>query len=153
MLSSFLTLLATALSLLVVDIIFSSVHIANFPAALIAAGVLGLVNAFIRPVLGILSLPLNLITFGGFSLVLNGICFWLASLFVPGFQVGGILAIILGPVILSLVNTFLNNYFAEKSPQFSFPGVGNKGQIEEGQSPSQSQMQKSEKQSELAGEA
>jgi putative membrane protein len=52
---------------------------------------------------------------GLFSLVVNGICFWLASVLVPGFAVHGILAIILGPVVLSFVNTFLNKYFAEKN--------------------------------------
>lgn len=114
MLSSLLTILATALSLLVVDIIFSGVSIANFPAALIAAASIGVVNAGIRPVISLLSLPLNILSLGAFSLVVNGLCFWLASLFVPGFRVAGILAFIVAPVILSFVNTFLNKYFSEK---------------------------------------
>ena len=116
MLGSLLTLLATALSLLVVDIIFPGVNLANFPAALIAAASIGLVNAGIKPVISLLSLPLNIVSLGGFSLVVNGLCFWLASLLVPGFRVAGLLAFILGPVILSLVNTFLSQYFAEKFP-------------------------------------
>lgn len=117
MIGTLLTWLATALSLLVVDIVVPGVDLATFPAALIAAVALGLVNSFVRPVLSVLSLPLNLVTLGLFSLVVNGICFWLASLFVPGFYVSGILALIVGPILLSLVNTFLSNYFAEKYPE------------------------------------
>jgi putative membrane protein len=116
MFRSALVLLGTALSLLVIDLIVPGVNIANFPAALVAAAVLGLVNSGVKPVVSLLSLPLNFLTLGGFSLVVNGICFWLASLFVPGFTVSGLLAVISGPVVLSVMNTFLNNYFAEKYP-------------------------------------
>lgn len=111
-----LIVLATALSLLVIDLVVPGVNIATFPAALIAAIVLGLVNSGVKPVLSLLSLPLNFLTLGGFSLVVNGLCFWLASLFVPGFTVSGLAAIILGPVVLSFVNTFLSRYFVEKYP-------------------------------------
>ncbi len=120
MIGTLLTFLATALSLLVVDIIFPGVDLANFPAALIAAVVIGGINAFIKPILSLLSLPLNLITLGAFSLVINGLCFWLASVVVPGFYVSGLFAFLLAPVILSFANTFLNQYFVEKFPnQFS----------------------------------
>ena len=116
MLGSLLAILATALSLLVVDIIFSGVSIANFPAALIAAAVIGVINAGVKPVISLLSLPINILSLGAFSLVINGLCFWLASLLVPGFRVAGLIAFIVAPIILSLVNTFLNKYFAEKMP-------------------------------------
>jgi putative membrane protein len=115
MISFFLTTLATALSLLVVDLVIPGVDIYTFPAALIAALAVGLVNSTIRPILSTLSLPLNFLTLGLFSLVVNGICFWLASILVPGFVVRGVLAIILGPVVLSFVNTLLTKYFAEKN--------------------------------------
>ncbi|MBE9129849.1 MULTISPECIES: phage holin family protein [unclassified Coleofasciculus] len=118
MLGTLLTLLATALSLLVVDIIFPGVNLATFPAALIAAASIGVVNSVIKPTLSALSMPLNYISLGGFSLVVNGLCFWLASMFVPGFQVRGLLEFILAPVILSFVNTLLSKYFAERFPSF-----------------------------------
>ncbi|MEA5517522.1 phage holin family protein [Limnoraphis robusta Tam1] len=116
-LRSLLPLLATALSLLVVDIIFPGVNLATFPAALIAAASIGAVNWAVRPVVQVLSLPVNIVTLGGFSLIVNGLCFWLASVAVPGFQVSGILSFILGPVILSFVNTLLTNYFVERYPE------------------------------------
>ncbi|WP_373480188.1 phage holin family protein [Geminocystis sp.] len=111
----FFTTLATALGLLIIDLLVPGVNIANFPSALVAGVVIGLVNSTIRPVLSILSLPINFLTLGLFSLVVNGFCFWLASLLVPGFAVNGLLAFILGPIILSFASTFLNNYFAEKN--------------------------------------
>jgi putative membrane protein len=114
----FFIALATALSLLIVDLVVPGVNIANFPSALIAAMIIGLVNSAIKPTLTILSLPLNYLTLGGFSLILNGICFWLASVLAPGFEVRGLIAFILGPIVLSLVNTFLSKYFAEKGFQF-----------------------------------
>lgn len=119
MLGTLLTLLATALSLLVVDIIFSGVDLANFPAAMVAALVIGIVNSGVRPILSILSLPLNILTLGAFTLVVNGLCFWLASLFVPGFHVTGLIAFLIAPVVLSIANTFISNYFAEKFPDLT----------------------------------
>lgn len=116
MLGTFFTWLATALSLLVVDLVVPGVDLATFPAALVAAVVLGLVNSTVRPVLALLSLPVTFVTLGLFSLVVNGICFWLAAVLVPGFSVHGITGIILGPVVLSLVNTLISKYFAERHP-------------------------------------
>ncbi|HEY9728642.1 MAG TPA: phage holin family protein [Chroococcales cyanobacterium] len=131
MLGAFFTLLATALSLLVVDIIVPGVNLANFPAAMIAAVAIGAVNSSVNPVLSALSMPLNFLSLGAFSLVVNGFCFWLASVFVPGFSVHGVLAFILGPVILSFVNTFLSKYFAERHPNLTLAGAtNNSNQIE-----------------------
>jgi putative membrane protein len=114
MFPSLLTLIATALSLLVVDLVVPGVDLANFPAAMVAALVIGALNSGLKPVLAALTLPINFLTLGAFSLVINGLCFWLAALFVPGFSVQGIIAFLLAPVILSFVNTALNSYFAEK---------------------------------------
>jgi putative membrane protein len=109
-----LTTLITALGLLVVDLVVPGVDLATFSVALLAAIALGLVNGFVKPVLSILSLPITFLTLGAFSLVVNGLCFWLASLVVPGFTIHGLLAFLVSPVVLSLSTTFLNQYFAEK---------------------------------------
>jgi putative membrane protein len=110
----FWTTLTTALGLLAVDLVVPGVDLATFPVALLAAIAIGLINGGIRPILSLLSLPITFLTLGAFSLVVNGVCFWLASLFVPGFVVHGLLAFLLGPVVLSLATTVLNKYFAEK---------------------------------------
>ncbi len=123
MLGFFLTTLATALSLLVVDLVVPGVDLANFPAAIIAALAIGLINSSVRPVISALSLPLNFLTLGLFSFVVNGLCFWLASVLVPGFLVKGLIAFLLGPVILTFVNTLLSRYFAERNPNVTSPNV------------------------------
>ncbi|HIK43477.1 MAG TPA: phage holin family protein [Leptolyngbyaceae cyanobacterium M65_K2018_010] len=106
-----LSVLATALALLLVDFLIPGVVVANFPAAILAGILIGIVNAVIKPILFILSLPITILTLGLFALVVNGICFWLASLVTPGFSVHGFWAFILGPIVLSMVSTLLNNFF------------------------------------------
>ncbi|MDZ8259760.1 phage holin family protein [Nostoc sp. ChiQUE01b] len=129
MLTPFLTALATALSLLIVDLVVPGVNIANFPAALIAALVIGLINGSVKPALSALSLPLNFLSFGAFSLVVNGLCFWLAAVLVPGFAVRGIIGFLLGPVILTFANTFINNYFVERNLLTSSGDVKNQAEL------------------------
>lgn len=126
MLEFFLTTLVTALSLFIVDILFRGVTIANFPVAIVAAITIGLVNSTVRPVLSLLSLPVNILTLGLFSFVVNGICFWLAGALVPGFAVHGLAATLLGPVVLSLGVTLLNQYWVRRS----LPMLGSDSAIE-----------------------
>ena len=133
MISTFFTILATALSLLVVDLVIPGVDIATFPAALIAAVSIGFVNSSVKPVLSRLSLPINYLTLGLFSLVVNGLCFWLAAVLVPGFSVHGLIATLLGPVALSFVNTFLSNYLAEKNPDLKLAGKDSELKLSSGQ--------------------
>ncbi|MEA5603910.1 phage holin family protein [Nostoc sp. UHCC 0252] len=129
MLTPLLTALATALSLLIVDLVVPGVNIANFPAAMIAALVIGLINGSVKPVLSTLSLPLNFVSFGAFSLIVNGLCFWLAAVLVPGFAVRGIIGFLLGPVILTFANTFINNYFVEKNLLAGSSDVKTQGEL------------------------
>ena len=118
LIGSALTILATALSLLVVDIVFPGIDLSTFPAALVGGGAIGVVNAVIKPVISLLSLPLTFLSLGAFSLVINGFCLWLAALLVPGFKVSGLLSFLLVPVLLSFVNTLLSKYFADKFPSY-----------------------------------
>lgn len=129
MLGTLFITLATALSLLVVDLVVPGVNIANFPAALIAALVVGLISSSVKPVLSALSLPLNFLTFGAFSLIVNGLCFTLAAALVPGFSVHGILGFLLGPVVLSFSNTFISKYFAERNLALTSGDVKTQGEL------------------------
>lgn len=114
MLRFVLTTLVTAISLIVVDLLIPGVGIATFPVALGAAIAIGFVNGSIKPLIKLLSLPITLLSLGGFSLVINGFCFWLASLVVPGFTIHGVLAFVLGPIVLSMVSTLLSDYVVRK---------------------------------------
>ncbi len=80
----------------------TGVVVTNYGAAMIAALVLGLLNAFVRPLLIILTLPVTLLTMGLFLFVINAITFQMASYLLDGFQVTGFWAALLGSVLYSL---------------------------------------------------
>ena len=76
--------------------------------ALVAAAWLGLVNAVIRPVLMLLTLPINVLTLGVFTLVINGLMLWTVSAVVDGFALGGFLWAILAAVVLSVISSLIS---------------------------------------------
>lgn len=90
-------------ALLVAPYIIPGISISNFYSALVAVFVLGILHITIRPVLLLLTLPINLLTLGLFSLVVNAIIFWLLSTIVKGFQVDGFVAAFLGALFVSVV--------------------------------------------------
>ncbi len=83
------------------------VHVTSWTALAVGALVLGLVNAIVRPILVILTLPITLLTLGLFYLVVNGLAFALAAALVPGFTVDSIWWAILGALIASLISAFI----------------------------------------------
>jgi putative membrane protein len=87
--------------------VVSGVTIASWGALAIAALVLAVVNAIVRPVLLILTFPITVLTLGLFYLVINGAAFGLAAAFVPGFEVRSWTAAILGALLTSVVSWFL----------------------------------------------
>ncbi len=95
--------LVNAAALLLVAYIYPGVHVESFVAALIAALVLGLVNAFIRPLAVILTFPVTLITLGLFLFVINALLFWLVAEVVHGFAVSGFWAALVGSILYSLI--------------------------------------------------
>lgn len=78
--------------------------VSGWYSALIAALIIGLLNAIIRPVLMVLTLPVNILTLGLFTFVINALLFWLASSVVKGFDVDGFGTAFLGALILTLVS-------------------------------------------------
>jgi putative membrane protein len=79
-------------------------------AALVAAFVLGVVNTFIRPLLVLLTLPLTLVTFGIFLLIINGLLLWLVSAVVRGFHVYGFWGAVIGSLLISIVSWILSSF-------------------------------------------
>lgn len=83
------------------------VAVSGLYAAFITALILGLVNAIIRPILFILTLPINILTLGLFTFVLNALLFWFVASIVDGFAVSGFIPALLGSLILSVVSAVL----------------------------------------------
>jgi putative membrane protein len=79
-------------------------------AALVAAFLLGIVNAILRPILVFFTLPITLLTFGLFLLVINGLMLWLVSLLVRGFHVNGFWGAVLGSLLISIVSWILSRF-------------------------------------------
>jgi putative membrane protein len=100
--------LVNTLALIAVAYLMPSITITSFTSALIAALVLGLVNAVVRPLLILLTLPVTLVTLGLFIFVINGLLFWLVGSFVEGFVVRGFWSGFLGAILFSLVSWLLS---------------------------------------------
>ena len=101
--------LLNALALLALPYLFSSIQIDNFYTALIGALVLGLVNAIIRPVLVLLTLPVTVLTLGLFILVINGLLFWFVASFVEGFHVSGFWSAFFGAIVYAIISWALSS--------------------------------------------
>ena len=109
--------LVTGVALLVAHKLVGGIHVSGFGALALAALVLGLVNAIIKPVMQLLSLPLTILTLGIFYLVVNGVCFALAAFLVPGFGVASLGSAILGAVVVSLISWLLGGFLSRQSRQ------------------------------------
>ena len=96
--------LINALALLVATSFIPGFGVPTLYVALIVALVLGLVNALIRPVLLVLTLPINIVTLGLFTFVINALMIWLTSTIVKGFTVGGFVPAFLAGVFLWIVS-------------------------------------------------
>jgi putative membrane protein len=108
MLKLLLVWVINAVALLAVAYLMPSIMVASFTTALVAALVLGLVNAVIRPILILLTLPATILTLGLFIFVINGLLFWLVGTYLQGFTVAGFWAGVVGAIVYSLISWALS---------------------------------------------
>lgn len=105
--SIILSIIINTIAVLVTSYILRGIHISSFWTALAVAIVLGLVNAILRPIIFILTLPINILTLGLFSFVIIGLLVYLVSAIVPGFKVDNFGWAILFALIVSFINWLL----------------------------------------------
>jgi putative membrane protein len=114
MLSFFLTWIVAAVSLVITAYIVPGITVASFPAAMLAAVFIGLVNAVVRPIITLLTLPLSILTLGLFLFVVNAISLslasWLAGAFDIGFEVSGFWPALFGSIVLSFVSGLIGRF-------------------------------------------
>jgi putative membrane protein len=92
-------------------------QISGFTAAIIAAIIFGLVNAVIRPIVLLLSLPATILTLGLFVIIVNALMFWLTVWITPGFHVSGFVPALIGGIIMTIVSILTNHLFKpEREP-------------------------------------
>ena len=113
--------LFNAIALMAVAYLLPGISVASFVTALIAALVLGLVNAVIRPILVLLTLPATLLTLGLFIFVINGLLFWFVGSFIEGFTVAGFWAGFFGAIVYSLVSWLLSALILPAGPSSRHP--------------------------------
>lgn len=94
--------------------VISGIQIDRFQDLLLATLVIGLLNAFLRPIIVLLTLPVTLLTLGLFTLVINGLIFYMAAHLVPGFHVAGFGAAFVAALLFSLFSFILNMLFGTK---------------------------------------
>ena len=112
--SFILRIIIVAFTIFLVSLLMPGVHVENFWSAIIFSIVLGLINAFIRPLISLLTLPIKILTLGLFSLVINAFLFWIVTLFVPGVEVDSIIATFLAALIVWLVSVIVNKFLKSK---------------------------------------
>jgi putative membrane protein len=98
----------SALALLAVAYLYPGVRVDGFFAAAVAALVLGLVNAIVRPILVILTLPVTILTLGLFLFVINALMFWLVAEVVKGFTVTGFVSALVGSLLYSVITILVS---------------------------------------------
>ena len=104
---------------LTVAIVFSSylisgIQVSGFFSAIFAAAILGILNVFFRPILIILTLPINILTLGLFTFVINALILKMASGVISGFEVHGFWSAVFGALVISAFNWILNSLINEK---------------------------------------
>jgi putative membrane protein len=109
MLKLFARWLLSAAALLLVAYLYGGVQVTSFGAALIAALVIGLLNAVLRPVLVLLTLPVTLVTLGLFLFVINALMFWAAAGLLDGLHVTGFGAALIGSLLYSLIGLVIDS--------------------------------------------
>ena len=106
--------LLLTISIIVTSYLVDGIHVTSFFSAFFAAAVLGILNALFRPILIIITLPINILTLGLFTFVINALLLKMASGVVPGFYVEGFWSAVFGSLIISLVSWLLNSFVNER---------------------------------------
>lgn len=106
------TWILSAFALVITAYLVPGIRVDGFSTAIVAAAVMGLLNATVRPLLVMLTLPITFITLGLFLIVINAITLGLVSLLVPGFSISNLVSGLLGATVLGLITTLLNSLAA-----------------------------------------
>jgi len=110
----FLRWLALTLAILLASHLITGIEASGFGAAFFAAAILGILNAFFRPILILLTLPINILTLGLFTFVINAIMLMMVSGVITGFTVRGFGPALLGSLLISLVSWLLTSLVSER---------------------------------------
>ena len=109
----FIRWLILTIAIIIASYLVGGIRVSGFFSAFFAAAILGILNAFFRPILFILTLPLNIMTLGLFTFVINAILLKMASGVISGFEVYGFWSAVFGSLLISLVSWVLTSFINE----------------------------------------
>jgi putative membrane protein len=101
-------------AIIVASYLLDGIQVKGFFSAFFAAAILGILNAFFRPLLIILTLPINILTLGLFTFIINALLLKMASGVISGFDVRGFWAAVFGSIIISVVSWALNSFISSR---------------------------------------
>ena len=110
----FLRWLILTVAIIVTSYLLSGIQVSGFFPAFFAAAILGILNAFFRPLLLLLTLPLNILTLGLFTFVINAIMLMMASGIIPGFDVYGFWPAVFGSLLISIISWLLTSFIGKR---------------------------------------
>ena len=114
MMGIFIRWLILTVAIIVTSFLLEGIHVSGFLSAFFAAAMLGILNAFFRPVIFLLTLPINIMTLGLFTFVINAIMLMMASGVITGFEVYGFWSAVFGSLLISIVSWFLTSFINER---------------------------------------
>lgn len=110
----FVRWLILTVAIMITSYLLDGIYVRNFLSAFFAAAILGVLNAFFRPILFILTLPINVLSLGLFTFVINAIMLMMASGVISGFKVYGFWPAVFGSLLISLVSWILTSFINER---------------------------------------
>lgn len=107
--------LTTTAAIVATSYLLDGIQVSGFFSALLAAALLGILNAFFRPIALLLTLPINILSLGLFTFIINALMLKMASGVIPGFDVYGFWTAIFGSLLISLISWLLNSFISEQA--------------------------------------
>jgi putative membrane protein len=106
--------LTLTFAIIVTSYLLDGIQVSGFFSAVFAAAVLGILNAFFRPIILILTLPINILTMGLFTFVINALLLMMASGIISGFNVHGFWSAVFGALLISVVSWLINGFIGDR---------------------------------------
>ena len=110
----FIRWLILTVAIIATSYLAGGIQVSGFFSAFFAAAILGILNAFFRPLLLLLTLPLNVLTLGLFTFVINAIMLIMASGVIPGFEVHGFWSAVFGSLLISIISWLLTSFIGKR---------------------------------------
>ena len=110
----FVRWLTLTVAIMVTSYLFDGIHVSGFFSAFLAAAMLGILNALFRPIALLLTLPINILTLGFFTFVINALMLKMASGVISGFQVQGFWSAVFGSLMISVISWLMNSFINDR---------------------------------------